>query len=111
LHPASSSSHAIGHISLTTPPSSIPTSPLPSNPCRMDMDCIFCGRTRKDTRREIIFIPCSHILMCGACAELCDFCPKCGLKIQMRTQIMFNPTTSSSAPTSSTPVTPPSAKS
>jgi len=42
--------------------------------------CINCGQSQ----RTIIFIPCSHFLMCTQCAKSCKTCPICNKHVYIR---------------------------
>lgn len=58
------------------------------------MSCIFCVNKPSDgsevpKARNLLFLPCTHILMCADCGSLCDFCPRCGQKIESKVNVRF----------------------
>jgi hypothetical protein len=78
-----------------TPPESINPSPIPDMlvplpPTRVSCVntwCLFCEKSGAQRAREIMFSPCSHLLACHSCSLACDYCPKCGKKIETKSLV------------------------
>ena len=49
----------------------------PEDPPEEDAQCIVC----MEEAREVVFLPCRHLIACAKCGQACDHCPKCRASI------------------------------
>jgi hypothetical protein len=44
------------------------------------LECALC----MDAERNVLFLPCSHVVACGGCAALLSDCPMCRREIEQK---------------------------
>ena len=50
-----------------------------------EVECVVCQAD--GVRKEVVFMPCSHMATCGACAEPLTKCPICRAPIKRRLRV------------------------
>lgn len=78
----------------TTPPTKILKVERRSSSA-MNLTCIFCrGLEPSDNSigiplSDTLLMPCAHMIMCNHCAAICQFCPRCGEKVERTLKAKF----------------------